>query len=109
MVTGCSPSRDRVDTNLGVLRRRIEEVKTKEMLHRCCRHHQLGWGYPGSTTTAQSSDTIPWMSRRPSCATTMSEGFELACLIFGNISVAVMGGSLLLCLTSLFVKFCLTR
>ncbi|KAK3409414.1 hypothetical protein EUGRSUZ_J01538 [Eucalyptus grandis] len=44
---GRSSSSNLVDANLSVLRRRIDEVKTKERLERCCRS-KPGWNYATS-------------------------------------------------------------
>ncbi|PKI68425.1 hypothetical protein CRG98_011222 [Punica granatum] len=37
-------SRNTVDANMSLLRKRIDEVRMKERLERCCRS-ELGWNY----------------------------------------------------------------
>ncbi|KAI4375467.1 hypothetical protein MLD38_013333 [Melastoma candidum] len=97
---GRSPSTNVVDANLGILRTRIEEAKAKERMERCCRY-EVGWDYANHTRPDATSIA------RGNART--SESFELACLVLGNMGLTMVGGTLLLCLTSMFINLCLTR
>ncbi|XP_010032659.2 uncharacterized protein LOC104422127 [Eucalyptus grandis] len=90
---GRSSSSNIVDANLSVLRKRIDEAKTKERLERCCRS-ELGWNHATSGCYA--------ISKRRKDAET-SEFFELLLLVCRNIGLANIACAFFLCLASIFV------
>ncbi|XP_061338310.1 uncharacterized protein LOC133285151 [Gastrolobium bilobum] len=81
---------DMVDENLKVLKERIEMVKVKERLERCCKCQQ-GWNYgPVSDhKTKRNKD--------------LSSLIELTGLVCGTLGFTCFGGTLLLCLVSMLV------
>ncbi|XP_031390270.1 uncharacterized protein LOC116202796 [Punica granatum] len=81
-------SRNTVDANMSLLRKRIDEVRMKERLERCCRS-ELGWNY--------AAEYNPKL-RRDKAAT---ELFELVSLSFGTIAFTLISCTAFLCLASL--------
>ena len=81
-----------VDANLNVLKERIEMVKVKERLERCCKCQQ-GWNYhPVSNDHHKIKRSKELYSL-----------IELTCLVCGTIGFTCFGGTLFLCLVSLLV------
>ncbi|KAM7516346.1 hypothetical protein LguiA_005929 [Lonicera macranthoides] len=80
-----------VDANLRVLRERMEEIKMKERLERCCSREQYGWNY---------SSSYDYKHKREA---NLSECFELISLVGGTIGLTILSGTFLLCLISLIV------
>ncbi|XP_054790137.1 uncharacterized protein LOC129295625 [Prosopis cineraria] len=76
-----------VDENMSVLKERMEVVKVKEKLERCCRCEN-GWNYHHHHNYKQNLnlgyDSYYW-------------------LVFGTVGSTCLSGTLLLCLLSLFV------
>ncbi|KAF7850837.1 hypothetical protein BT93_L4955 [Corymbia citriodora subsp. variegata] len=89
---GRSSSGNLVDANLSILRKRIDEVKTKERLERCCRS-ELGWNHAMSGCYS--------ISKRRNDAE-RSEFFELL-LVCRNIGLTNIGCVFFLCLASMFI------
>ncbi|KAL4341128.1 hypothetical protein GQ457_08G014760 [Hibiscus cannabinus] len=84
-----------VDANLMVLRERIEQVKMKEKLERCCRK-QNGWNYgEGYNYNKVKGDNKK----------TAQELFELVSLVGATVGFTCLTGTLFLCLVSIFVHF----
>lgn len=79
-----------VDANMNVLRGRMEMVKVKERLERCCKC-QHGWNY------VQVSDHKTKKNKE------FSSLIELAGLVCGTFGLTCFGGTLCLCLVSLLV------
>ncbi|XWS75529.1 hypothetical protein CRYUN_Cryun01aG0097500 [Craigia yunnanensis] len=85
-------SSNRVDANLGVLRERIEQVKIKDKLERCCRC-EYGWNYAaGYNCKVKRNGEI-------------SEFFELLSLVGTTLGFTCLTGTVFLCLVSIFVHF----
>ncbi|XP_038990926.1 uncharacterized protein LOC120113936 [Hibiscus syriacus] len=82
-----------VDANLRVLRKRIEQVKMKEELERCCRC-KYGWNYG----VGYNYNKLKRDKER-------SELFEILGLVGATIAFTFLTGTLFLCLVSLFVHF----
>ncbi|KAF9683934.1 hypothetical protein SADUNF_Sadunf04G0065500 [Salix dunnii] len=81
-----------VDANLNVLRGRIENVKIKERLERCCRCEH-GWNYtPGYNFKLKKEVGLP------------TQFIDLASLVFGTVGLTCLGGTLFLCVVSLLVR-----
>ncbi|KAK8546594.1 hypothetical protein V6N13_067802 [Hibiscus sabdariffa] len=84
-----------VDANLTVLRERIEQVKMKEKLERCCRKEH-GWNYgEGYNYNKVKGDNKK----------TAEELFELVSLVGATVGFTCLTGTLFLCLVSIFVHF----
>ncbi|KAK3409413.1 hypothetical protein EUGRSUZ_J01537 [Eucalyptus grandis] len=90
---GRSSSSNLVDANLSVLKKRIDEVKIKERLERCCRS-ELGWNYAQSGCYS--------ISKRKNDAQRL-EFFELLLLVCGNIGLTNVACAFFLCLASIFI------
>lgn len=73
---------------MGVLRKRMEGMRMKERLERCCRR-EMGWNY--------AAEYNPKL-RRHKAAT---ELLELVSLSFGSIGLTLISGTVCLCLVSL--------
>ncbi|XWS30774.1 hypothetical protein CRYUN_Cryun23aG0018500 [Craigia yunnanensis] len=85
-------SSNHVDANLSVLRERIELVKIKEKLDRCCRC-ECGWNYAaGYNYKVKRNGEI-------------SEFFELVSLVGATLGFTCLTGTVFLCLVSIFVHF----
>lgn len=84
-------STNMVDANLNVLKERMEMVKVKERLERCCKC-QHGWNY----------DTVSnhYKIKRSKELCSLIEMIGLVC---GTLGFTCFGGTLLLCLVSLLV------
>lgn len=81
-----------VDANMGVLRERVAEMRTKERLEKCCRL-QNGWNYGSAYVQKhQRYDKL-------------SECLEAVFLAGGALGFVFLSGSLCLCLVSLLVHF----
>ncbi|KAJ9147301.1 hypothetical protein P3X46_029478 [Hevea brasiliensis] len=83
-------SGDMVEANLRVLRERIEEVKNKERLERCCRC-EYGWNYPSGYNYKLKKQVG------------LSQVFDLIGLVCRTIGFTCVSGSLILVLVSLIV------
>ncbi|KAA8530622.1 hypothetical protein F0562_005444 [Nyssa sinensis] len=83
-------SRNNVDANLSVLRERIEEVRMKERLERCCRSVN-GWNNPAGYN---------YKCKR---GMELSQFSELLGLVGGTIGLTILSGTFSLCLISLLV------
>ncbi|KAJ9140838.1 hypothetical protein P3X46_031435 [Hevea brasiliensis] len=81
-----------VDANMGVLRERIAEVKTKERLEKCCRL-QNGWNY------------VSGYDHKHKRYDMLSECLEAMCLAGGAVGLVFVSGSLCICLVSILVHF----
>lgn len=80
-----------VDANLKFLKERVEMVKVKERLERCCKC-QNGWNY-----VSVSNDNKRKRNKE------LSSFIELTSLVCGTLSLTCFGGTLFLCLVSLLV------
>ncbi|KAF8399035.1 hypothetical protein HHK36_014901 [Tetracentron sinense] len=83
-------SANMVDANLSVLRERIEEVKMKERLKRCCKSED-GWYYQSGYDHKLKRDAK------------FSESLELVGLVSMSVGLSFFSGTLCLCLVSLLV------
>ncbi|KAJ8761281.1 hypothetical protein K2173_001337 [Erythroxylum novogranatense] len=83
-------SNDMVDASLRVLRERIEEVKVKERLERCCRC-EYGWNYAHGYDYKHNKESA------------LSQVFDLVGLVFGVVGFTCLSGSFLLCLVSMLI------
>lgn len=81
-----------VDENMKVLREKMEVVKMKEKLKRCCRG-QLGWNYAKSYDYKVKRDKE------------LVKVVEVAGIICGTFGFTFFAGTLFLCLVALFVHF----
>ncbi|KAL4018268.1 hypothetical protein IC575_021859 [Cucumis melo] len=83
-----------VDSNLGVLRERIEEVKTREKLERClsCKHN-YGWNYVASYDYKLQKDKQ------------FSEFLQILFLITASLGFTFLSGTFSLCLLSFLLHF----
>ncbi|KAF7847893.1 hypothetical protein BT93_L2476 [Corymbia citriodora subsp. variegata] len=90
---GRSSSSNLVDANLSILRKRIDEAKTKDRLERCCRS-ELRWNCAMSGCYS--------ISKRRKDAEA-SEFFELLVLVCRNIGLANIACAFFLCLASIFI------
>ena len=79
-----------VDSNLRVLRERIEQVQMKERLERCCRKEH-GWNYAPGYNYKLKRDTQ------------ISDFFGLVSLATGTVGLTLLSGTLGLYLVSLVV------
>ncbi|KAL5811713.1 hypothetical protein ACOSQ3_026663 [Xanthoceras sorbifolium] len=89
-----------VDANLSVLRERIEEVKLKEGLERCCssRCEKNGWNY------ASGYDEYYNYKKKHTKKDQFGREFlQLVGLVGGTIGFTCLSGTLFLCLLSIFV------
>ncbi|CAK8542672.1 unnamed protein product [Lathyrus sativus] len=86
-------STDMVDGNLNVLKERIEMVKVKERLERCCKS-QHGWNYIPLSMSDHQKDKRDRELRSL---------IELIGLVCGTIGFTSFLGTLFLCLVSLIV------
>ncbi|MBA0549044.1 hypothetical protein Golax_016891 [Gossypium laxum] len=85
-------SSNRVDANLSVLRERIEQVKMKEKLERCCRSYdKWGWNYGAGYNYKVKRDGQ------------LSELFELLSLVGATLGFTCLTGILFLCFFSFFL------
>ncbi|WOG92906.1 hypothetical protein DCAR_0312184 [Daucus carota subsp. sativus] len=83
-------SSNMVDANLRVLKERIEQVRNKERLERCCTSEQ-GWNYtPVYSSHYKKQDVL-------------SQCYDLIGLVFGTAGLAVLFGTLVLCMFSLLL------
>ncbi|KAI4346947.1 hypothetical protein L6164_007809 [Bauhinia variegata] len=80
-----------VDANLNALKERIEMVKVKERLERCCRC-QHGWNY-----------APVYNHKLKRSSKELSKLVELSFLVCGTIGFTCVSGTFLLCLVSLLV------
>ncbi|KAJ4847533.1 hypothetical protein Tsubulata_003960 [Turnera subulata] len=81
---------DIVEANMSVLTARIEEVRIKERLERCCRC-DYGWNY------------APEYNSKLKREKEVAEFLDLVGLVCGTVGFTWLGGSLFLCLVSLIV------
>ncbi|XP_059624603.1 uncharacterized protein LOC132292650 [Cornus florida] len=79
-----------IDANLSILKMRIEEVRIKERLERCCRS-QNGWNYAATYDYKRKRDAE------------LSQVFELLGIVGGTFGLTILSGTLFLCLMSLLV------
>ncbi|KAF5457488.1 hypothetical protein F2P56_021587 [Juglans regia] len=79
-----------VDANLSVLRDKVEMVKTKERLERCCKCEN-GWNY------------VPGYDYELKRERERSQLFEFVGLICGTLGFTCLSGIFCLCLVSFFV------
>ncbi|KAF3444326.1 hypothetical protein FNV43_RR14016 [Rhamnella rubrinervis] len=86
-----SNSSKMVDGNMRVLRERMEVVRIKEKLERCCRG-QLGWNYAPNYNYKLRRDTG------------LMKTVEVAGVIGGTLGFTFFSATLLLCFFSLFVN-----
>ncbi|GMY24284.1 hypothetical protein FCV25MIE_19526 [Fagus crenata] len=80
-----------VDANLSVLREKIEVIKMKERLERCCKCEN-GWNYVGGYDYKLKRNKE------------MSHFFELVGLICGTLGFTFLTGTVCLCLVSFFLR-----
>ncbi|XP_022769616.1 uncharacterized protein LOC111313205 [Durio zibethinus] len=85
-------SSNRVDASLSILRERIEHVKIKEKLEKCCRC-EYGWNYAAGCNHMVKRDEA------------ISEFFELVSLVGATLGFTFLTGTVFLCLVSIFVQF----
>ena len=81
-----------VNGNMRVLRERMEVVKIKEKLERCCRG-QLGWNYAPNYDYKLKRDTE------------LMKIAEVVGVIGGTLGFTFFTATLFLCLFSLFLNF----
>ncbi|KAH7847018.1 hypothetical protein Vadar_020830 [Vaccinium darrowii] len=79
-----------IDANMRILRERIEEVRMKERLERCCTSEN-GWNY----ATGHSYKHNKTMDT--------SQFLEIFGMVFGTFGLTIGTGTLCLCLFSLLV------
>lgn len=79
-----------VDANLSVLRERIEGVKIKERLERCCKRER-GWNY------------APGYNYKLKKKMKLAQLVDLVGLVCGTIGWTCLSGTIFLCLFSLVV------
>ncbi|XP_062104861.1 uncharacterized protein LOC133816326 [Humulus lupulus] len=85
-----------VDANLSILEVRIEEIKLKEKLERCCRSDHYGWNnYTVPATTRKSN------YRKRGQPAALRQLLELATIVGGTLGFTIFTGTLFLCLVSL--------
>ncbi|TYI20012.1 hypothetical protein ES332_A07G204700v1 [Gossypium tomentosum] len=85
-------SSNRVDPNLSVLRERIEQVKMKEKLERCCRSYdKWGWNYGAGYNYKVKRDGQ------------LSQLFELLSLVGATLGFTCLTGILFLCFFYFFI------
>ncbi|KAG5528072.1 hypothetical protein RHGRI_028864 [Rhododendron griersonianum] len=77
---------------MSILRERIEEVRIKERLERCCRIGN-GWNY------ATGND---YKHKR---STDSSQFFEVFGMVFWTLGLTIVTGSLCIWLVSLFIQY----
>ncbi|KAA3459109.1 hypothetical protein EPI10_013632 [Gossypium australe] len=83
---------NREDANLSVLRERIEQVKMKEKLERCCRSYdKWGWNHGAGYNYKVKRDGQ------------LSELFELLSLVGATLGFTCLTGILFLCFFSFFL------
>ncbi|MED6146116.1 hypothetical protein PIB30_031599 [Stylosanthes scabra] len=92
-------STNMVDANLNVLKERIEMVKEKEKLERCCKCQQ-GWNY-----YPVSDDHLLLHCQKNKRSSNNNQELlqnliELTCLVCGTIGSTCFCGTLFLCLVS---------
>ncbi|GMI69000.1 hypothetical protein HRI_000569300 [Hibiscus trionum] len=91
-------SSSRVDANLSVLKERIEKVKTREKMEKCCRSRddidKCGWNY------AAGYDYKPKRGGHY-----LSQLFQLLALVGASIGFTCVTATLFLCLVSLLFHF----
>ncbi|KAI9085614.1 hypothetical protein K1719_032457 [Acacia pycnantha] len=92
-----SKNNNMVDENLSVLKKRMEMVKVKERLERCCRC-EIGWNYDqiNEEDEQQHHDIISKNNQ-----TLMSDLIQIIGLVCGTVGSTCLSGTLLLCLFSL--------
>ncbi|XVF20683.1 hypothetical protein REPUB_Repub12eG0023100 [Reevesia pubescens] len=83
-------SSNKVDANLGVLRERIELIKMKEKVERCCRR-KYGWNYASGYNYKLKRDLE------------ISQFFELVSLVTATLGFTFFSGTIFICFISLFV------
>ncbi|XP_050229956.1 uncharacterized protein LOC126679062 [Mercurialis annua] len=81
---------DIVEENLSVLKERIQEVKVKEKLERCCRCEH-GWNYAAGYNYKIKKQAD------------LSQFLDLLRLIFGAFGFSCVSGTFVLCIVSLIV------
>ncbi|XP_058185315.1 uncharacterized protein LOC131302611 isoform X2 [Rhododendron vialii] len=81
-----------IDGNMSILRERIQEVRIKERLERCCRKEN-GWNY------AAGHD---YKHKRSAGS---SQFLEVFGMVFGTLGLTIVTGSLCLWLVSLFIQY----
>lgn len=90
MPVSAGRSSNMVDANLRILRERMQEVRNKERLERCCTSEQ-GWNY------------TPVYSSQYKNKAMLAQCFDLIGLLFGTAGLAILSGTLLLCMFSLLL------
>lgn len=92
-----------IDANLNVLKERMEMVKVKEQLERCCRSTQNGWNYININNNYELYDhqLLMQMKRRTKHKDLLSNLVDLSLLVCGTLGFTCLSGTLFLCLLSL--------
>ena len=80
-----------VDANLSVLREKIEVIKMKERLERCCKCEN-GWNYVDGYDYKLKREKDMW------------KFFELVGLVSGNLGFTCLSGTVCLFLVSFFLR-----
>ena len=103
VITGSRSSKSIVDENLNVLKGRVEEIKVKEKLERCCKSDIYGWNHVAITNYETKYGSIIKRSESRSNQHPLMELLELAAIIGGTLGLTFFSGTFFLCLVSLFV------
>ncbi|PON58493.1 hypothetical protein TorRG33x02_290910 [Trema orientale] len=93
-----------VDANLSVLRERMEEIKVKEKLERCCRR-EYGWNYAAEAEAEVAAATVKskYYRLKRERDQPLTQLLELAAIVGGTLGITFFSGTFFLCLVSLFV------
>ncbi|EXC20567.1 hypothetical protein L484_027122 [Morus notabilis] len=99
---GSRSSNNIVDANLSVLSERMEKIKVKERLERCCRSDIYGWNYLAVTSTENKNYRLV-KRKRSDHQSLLTELLEFAAIAGGALGFTFFTGTFFLCLVSLFV------
>ncbi|KAK7374849.1 hypothetical protein VNO80_08292 [Phaseolus coccineus] len=80
-----------IDANLNVLKKRIEMVRVKERLERCCKS-QNGWNY------------LSLSNHKTKASKELTSLIEFSGLVCGTLGLTCFGGTLFICLLSLLFR-----
>ncbi|KAM6567202.1 hypothetical protein CsatA_026330 [Cannabis sativa] len=99
-----SRNNDIVDTNLSILGARIEEIKVKEKLERCCSSSDKYYGWNNNNNNYEvGSNGNGNYRKRSGHEAPLKQLLELATIVGGTLGFTFFTASLFLCLVSLFV------
>ncbi|KAF4380894.1 hypothetical protein G4B88_028267 [Cannabis sativa] len=99
-----SRNNDIVDANLSILGARIEEIKVKEKLERCCSSSDKYYGWNNNNNYYEvGSNGNGNYRKRSGHEAPLKQLLELATIVGGTLGFTFFTASLFLCLVSLFV------